>query len=187
MRSVLAILALISSTDQLHAQRDSLVGPGDRVWVRTRLISGALDRGVKGTVERVSADTLLVRPSLGGPLIRVWPAEGTQLLVFTGRKSSRGQGAGLGILLGGGVGTGLGLIVCRPDSIVEGGRAACAAGVGLGLGIIGLVAGLFIGGASSHEVWTPSTGFPTFYFPRVGRLVVSPVSRGVNLALGISL
>jgi hypothetical protein len=186
MRCAFAILAFIGSTHQLQAQRDSLVGPGDRVWVRARLLSGSLDRGVKGVVERVSADTLLVRPSAGGPLTPVWPSAGTQLLVFTGRKSSAGHGAGLGILLGAGLGTGLGLVLCREDSIVQGGRAGCAAGAGLGLGIIGLAAGLVIGGASSHEVWTPSTGLPSFYFPGTRRVLVSTSNRGLQLAMGIS-
>ena len=165
MRLTLLVVALCSAAAQLLAQRDSLVGPGDRVWVRHRLSSGALDRGVKGTVEEVRRDTLLVRPTLGGSLFPVWSAEDSQLLVFAGWKSAKGRGGARGLLIGAGAGGAVGLAACQSDAIVQGGPVGCAAGAGLLGGLAGLVIGLAVGASSSTEVWKPATGHPAFYRP----------------------
>jgi hypothetical protein len=68
MRYVLVLVALGGVAGTLDAQAGVRIEPGQRVRVQSVSSSGSFDRGVKGTVERVFGDTLLVvRPDGAGP------------------------------------------------------------------------------------------------------------------------
>lgn len=186
MRYVVICAALGSVVGPLNAQSDAGVEPGRRVWVRTREASGSFDRGVKGIVERTLGDTVVIRPDVGGPLVRVWPADTTRLLLFVGRRPSTARGAVIGLLAGAGVGAIIGFAggegcpprtgAEEPPCIKGGGGAVTGALIG---GAGGGAVGALAGSQTSHEVWRPSERF----LPAAA----VAVSTGRGMAFGLSI
>lgn len=167
--SVAVVVFFTLGFGTLDAQSPLRVKPGHRIRVQTLSSSGSFDRGVKGVVEQVLGDTLLlIHPDGDGPEIQVHARDyRVRLLAFSGRRSSIGRGAAVGAFLGtaGGAVVGLGFAKPCPPPVsaddpacIEGGPEALkGAAVGLGGG---LAIGMVIGSLLPREVWTGVPGFP---------------------------
>ncbi len=179
MRRVFLFMALVTVAAPLEAQIDSLVGK--RVWVRPLSRYGSLERGVKGTVRRVAADTLYLRM---GPYDRAVPilTNRGEVFVSAGRRSNAGRGAGIGFLAGAVVGAALGYAAgedCGGNRFLCLDRREMALGGGVLLGGVGTLIGLAAGAALPSERWVPAgsslTVGPSF----------SPAGRGVRLGMAV--
>lgn len=155
MRALVSLSMFCSASAPLMGQAPAELAEGARVRVRSVSTTGKLDRGIEGTLERRSGDTVWVRPTKGGELTAYSPSA-RQLFVYSGRASSAGRGA----LLGGGFGALAGAAIgfaagrdCDGDEWLCFDRGTTALLGGAGLGLTGLVGGLIVGALSSHEVW----------------------------------
>lgn len=133
--------------------------PGDRVRVTTG------DHRVVYEFREVRGDVLVVQS--GDHLFSV-PLASVDELEAVAEHRSRTQnamaGAGIGLVVGGGVGALMGLALsssCGPNDWLCGDPAASAAVGAMGLGCIAVPLGLIIGTVSSTAVWRPveSTAF----------------------------
>jgi hypothetical protein len=183
MRYRAAAFMLCFLTPPVFAQTIVPPSPGQRVWVRSTKASGALDAGVKGTLEAVTGDSLRVRPTPAGPALSLAAGPQTRLFVFTGRRSSAGRGAAIGGVAGVLAGAIIGFAGggdCYEDEFLCFDRGTLAAAGALTLGGVGLVGGLIVGALSSHETWA-RTGWSGAVRP-----VVLPSQRGVGLGLSLT-
>lgn len=183
MRNILLVSALGLLAAPVQSQSAAPSSIGQRVWVRSRTGSGALDTGVKGTLEGFTGDSLQVRSRAGGPTVSVGLGAATQLFVSTGRRSSVGRGAAIG----GGVGALAGAVIgfaagqdCSPGEWLCFDRGTVAAGAAIALGGVGLVGGIIVGALSSHDTWGRAG------WPETVRPVVVPNPHGVGLGLSFS-
>lgn len=182
MRNLLAIVALLVCVTSLQGQSQPLVG--QRVWVRSPKSSGALDKGVKGTVEGISGDSLQLRLESGSEVVSVELGEQDQLFVFTGRRRAPLRGA----LIGGGGGALVGLVLglaAGEDCSKSHGwfcfdRGEMATAGALGLGAVGLVGGLVIGGLGHHDTWTRVAWLEGV------RPVITPNPHGITVGLSLA-
>lgn len=132
---------------------------GQRVWVRSLTVSGALDGGVRGTLEGVIGDSLRIRQAPEGQAISVRVGPKVRVFVSTGRRSNIGRGAAIG----GGVGAVAGGIMgYASGQDCNGGEWLCfdrqtVAGMGaVSLGFVGLLGGLVVGALVHHDIWAPT-------------------------------
>lgn len=156
MRSLrMVALAVIAAPVGLVAQG---VGTGleePRVWIRNPTPTTFLDRGVKGSVVRIAADTFFVRRKGGQDPIPVLVTERTRIQLPQGMYRATGRGTRLGA----GIGAGTGLLLV----IFAGGQAAGASGGGVAIaipalfGMLGAGVGAAIGSMSYVESWSPPT------------------------------
>ena len=158
MRSAIVLLMLSAAAGTLAAQSALVVAPGQRIWVRDFAQSRSPYRELKGTVDRVAADTVLIRPDGAGALVWIVPTATTQFRIYERRGSSTGLGVAVGVAVGGLAGIVYGLQ--RDCSSTIGNFADCvnrdltvfleALVSGIGGGIVGMVVGSAIG----HDVWS---------------------------------
>src|ERR1041384_3466981 len=105
MRRILAVWAGLGVVAPLSAQAGHRVEIGSRV--RLRVVGEASPRPwvVEGTVERITGDTLTLRPSDGGPPRLIAPDRETELFTLERRAAPVGRGAavggGVGLIAGG--------------------------------------------------------------------------------------
>jgi hypothetical protein len=175
------ILILVASLGLLArpsvAQEAPPLSVGQRVWVRSRTVSGALDAGIKGMLESLTADSIQVRAKAGTPAVSLGMSPQTRLFVVTGRRSSTGRGAAIGAGVGALAGAVIGFAGgedCSADQWLCFDRGTVAAGGALALGGVGLVAGIIVGAFSSHDVWSQAG------WPGAVRPVVASSPRGVG-------
>jgi len=181
LRAALLLASLGAVAPALSGQAVPPLAPGGRVRVRTLGETGLLDRGMEGTVERLSGDTLILRPKAGGSVQVFVAGEETQLFVFAGHRSRVARGAIIGgvagLVAGGLVGAASGEVCEGPSSLCFD-RQVVAWRAGLILGACGAVSGIIIGAFASHEAWARSARLPSV------RPAVSVGARG--MALGFS-
>lgn len=159
MRRLLLLATLVTPAAHLAAQADSPPAPGRRVRVRNLLPSGAFERGIEGTVERIGPDTVVLRSAWGGELQAVPTNGDTQYFIHTGRKSSLLKGGIIGATTGlvvGAAGYAVAGKICPGDKYLCFNRSQRALSGGAIFGAVGGIAGLAIGAFSSHDVWTRS-------------------------------
>jgi hypothetical protein len=158
------MLALLGGlAERPAAQAPPLVARGSRVRVHLLTESGAFDRRVEGTIERVSRDTLRLRPKTGGPSQVFTVESGARLFVLTGHRSSLGRGAAIGGLLGVVAGGLVGVLagkVCPGQEVLCINRRQIAITGGLVLAATGAATGLVIGALNPRDIWTPTGMFP---------------------------
>lgn len=179
MRAFL-LLASLGSVAPLAGQVAPPLVQGARVRVRTLRDTGLLDRGVEGTVERLSGDTLILRPRSGGSPRVFLAGEESQLFVFAGHRSRILRGVvigGIAGLVGGGLVAAASGEVCEGTSSLCFDRKVVGFKAGLILGACGAVSGIVIGAFASHEAWTRSSRLPSL------RPAVTLGNRGVGLGL----
>ena len=180
MRPLLLLAALAASAADLSGQAAPPLVPGARVRIRTQGDTGELDRGMEGTVERLSGDTLILRPKTGGVPQVFLAGDTSQLFVYSGRHSHVARGAVIGgiagLLAGGLVGAARGQ-VCEGNTSLCFDRRVVAFKAGVILGAVGTVGGLIIGTLSSHEAWARSARFPSV------RPALTVGSRGMGLGV----
>jgi hypothetical protein len=185
MRNLLPVFALLFCVTSLQSQATQPV-VGQRVWVRSSNSTGHLDKGVKGTFEAISGDSLQLRLLDGGEVVSIGLADQTELFVFAGRRGAPLRGA----VIGGGGGALLGLFLglaggedCSGSSglfswcFSRGGMAAIGA---VGLGTAGLVGGLIVGAVLHHDTWVRVGGSGAL------RPVITPKAHGLGLGLSLS-
>jgi len=156
LRGLLLLVCLSGASAELAAQNSLPLGPGSKIRIRTLVKMGFLGPRLDGTVERISGDTVVVAPNLGGDSQALLLDPETQLYVSTGRRSSIARGAAIGGLLGalsaGALATFAGrgcddtTALCtetRPSAV---GRSAM-------LIALGTVSGAIIGRFARHEIW----------------------------------
>jgi len=178
----IGVLVLLSGVGGgLEAQGPRAGDLDSRVWVREATGNGKYSHGVKGTLEGTSGDTLFIRPGNGAAAVAVSPREGRRILYYNGRRSSVGRG----LLIGGGVGVVAGAIIgfaggedCSGNEWLCFDRGTMAAMGALGMGAVGLAAGLIVGAMSPHEVWTTEQAAHV-------RPVVGPTARGMGVGVSI--
>jgi len=156
MKVVVAISVFCIVNTPLLAQAPAELAFGTRVRVRSVSTRGHLDRGIEGTLERRTGDTLWVRPTKGGELAAYSASDRQQLFVYSGRASSAGKGAAYGAGIGALAGAAIGLAAgedCSGDEWLCFDRGTLALAGGVGLGLTGLIGGVIVGALSSHEVW----------------------------------
>lgn len=155
MRPVLVVLFVMVPAFPLAAQAMS-TDASPRVWVRQALPLGSLDGGVKGTVERISGDTLIMRRDGSATLLTVVPDDRTRFQLIEGTRRATGKGARLGLLVGGVAGLLLGMTdgggCSAGGTCVDGGTTTIFGALlfgGLGAGV-----GAIVGAYSMTDVWS---------------------------------
>ena len=156
LRGLLLFFCLSAATVQLAAQPSLPLGPGNKIRIRTLVKMGFLGPRLDGTVERISGDTLVVAPYLGGDSQALLLDPETQLDVSTGRRSSIPRGAAIGGLLGAVAAAAVAAFSSGGcDETTELCTQTRRNSVGRGAIMIamGTVSGAIIGRFARHEIW----------------------------------
>ncbi len=146
--AILAFVPLTSAT----AQEPPSVKVGDRVRVTAPDL-----RRREGTVQLLTTDSLVMRPEYGAPHRLAIPlASITSLELSTPGGSRAGQGALIGLALGGVGGAFAAAAACPSDQFLKASAGACAIGgaviVGAGGALVGAIVGAMITGTRWEEV-----------------------------------
>jgi hypothetical protein len=150
------VLLLLPSV--LCAQSGRATAEPPRAWIRHTTTHNSLDRGIKGSVMRIAADTIFVRPRGRREDVAVLMTERTRFQLPQGTT----RGTGRGTRLGAGIGAGAGLLMV----LVGGGGASVGPGGPSGgngavilipalVGVVGAGVGAILGSASTVEAWSP--------------------------------
>ena len=154
LRTSLLLLALAMPATPLQAQLRGEVAPGDRVRVEVPVFGR-----LTGTVVAFDSAFLLMRPAGAEADYSLPVAELVRIDVARGRSWGKGvlRGAGIGLLAGGALGTGLGVRAARsdPDTFMD--DVAVAAGA-VFFGGAGTILGAGIGALTPVTRWVRLAG-----------------------------
>jgi hypothetical protein len=180
MRLLVLPILLGGMVPPLRAQAPAPLVQGVRIRVRTPQDSGVLDRGIEGTVQRLSGDTLVLRPKAGGASQTFLAGESAQLFVYDGHRSRLVRGAAIGGVLGlltGGLVSAVRGESCYSESTLCVERRVDSFRTEVILGASGIAGGLIIGLFASHEVWARSSRLPSV------RPAISVSAHGMGVGL----
>jgi hypothetical protein len=181
MRWLLVLAALGGPALPLVAQSRSFVTVGSKVRLRIPAGDGTFLPRFDGTIERISGDTLTLRPKTGGGHRLYTPSNENQLLVLTAKRSAVARGATIGALTGilaAGFLVSLAPKECSGNSVLCFSRRHVAVRNAALLGGVGIVAGAIIGAFSPLKTWTRA------WMPEAGP---SPAVGAGGLGLGLSI
>lgn len=139
-------MVLLASAHPLMAQ-DASIEPGARVRIKVRSLSTQL---IVGTIESVRDSILVLRSNPATPPTEIRFSHIERLEVSQGRKTNAARGAVIGTLIGGGVGTVVGLIGKSAGSDLPSNLAVTTGAIGAGGG---LLIGTLLGAASQSDRW----------------------------------
>jgi hypothetical protein len=182
MRRFLILAVLSGLAGPAAAQAPPFLVPGHVIRIKMMDEAGAVVRGAEGVLQRVSPDSLTLRPLSGGPDQVFVASPQAAHLIRTGHRAYLVRGA----VIGGFAGLLTGAIItmskgrecadldylCPQREVPIVSRELLVAG-------IGATTGALIGLLRSHDVWTP---WPA---PPQARPVVSIGARGLELGLSL--
>lgn len=179
MRWLLVLAALGGPALPLVAQSRSFVTVGSKVRLRIPAGDGTFLPRFDGTIERISGDTLTLRPKSGGGHRLYTPSNESQLLVVTAKRSAVARGATIGALTGilsAGFLVSLAPKECSGNSVLCFSRRHVAVRNAALLGGVGTVAGAIIGALNPQKTWTRA------WMPEAG-----PAIGASGMGLGVSI
>jgi hypothetical protein len=182
MRWILALAALGTLAGTLAAQSLPPVALGGLVRLRPMTPAGFFDREVEGTIERLSGDTITLRPRAGGQSQVFAAVSRGELYVFAGRRPALARGAVLGAtfgLLAGAIVGALAGEVCTGNDALCVNRRQVSLATESALMAVGTATGLVIGAFNPRDTWKRTRISPQ------ARLGISMGAGGVGL--GVSL
>jgi hypothetical protein len=160
MKWILTVSLALGTVPSLAGQIVPPIALGMRIKVRTATTDGTRSPPIDGILERLSRDSVILRPHGGGELQAVSTNQDTRYFIHTGRKSSLIRGTIIGTLVG--VITGGSVYAIAGGRSCPEGRTECSLqerhvvkGTSIFI-LVGAITGFTIGAFSAHDIWRES-------------------------------